>query len=192
MSKQLSLIAILVLTSIASAVPPPTALYDVSVNNNPYQGQDVIPGDFVEITWRVDEANEFTFGPAYQGVYGTISNVTNAIVQPHYPGLIFTDWTGAPDGNGGFEFFGNSVAFPLPAAGTEIVTIQFPIPILPVNTPIVFDVASGNLGQLGFASTGPGDNAPYAEFNVIPEPMTMSLLGLGGIAIIRRKNYCKV
>ena len=47
---------------------------------------------------------------------------------------------------------------------------------------------AGSLGLNEYAITYPGDVGMALEVNVVPEPATMSLLALGGLAMLRRRR----
>ena len=74
------------------------------------------------------------------------------------------------------------------AAGEVIYEFSFTADVMGL---VVVDAASGQWANTaGVAAPGSeevGGFLPYAEFNVIPEPMTVLLLGMGGLFLRRRK-----
>lgn len=79
---------------------------------------------------------------------------------------------------GAIEMFGG-----LPISGPEVI---LSVPIMEVTYPYTINVSANSAAGTvldGEALTGLIDSA-----TVVPEPMTMTLLGLGGLALIRRRR----
>lgn len=94
---------------------------------------------------------------------------------------------GGPFAEGDTVFYGPPgggwTGFPAPTG--EIFEFSFHVPDLPPSTIITVDLVEGvNFGTL--AAPGGEDGMAFAQFHV-PEPLTLSLLGLGGLVLRRRR-----
>ncbi len=179
MKKLLILVLILGLTSATYAV----ATLDITVNGQPYAGQSVEPSDIIKVVWNTTAG---TFG-GYAGLNFDVSigdYVANSFSTLGAPPLIGNDLHPEDTANG-MAILGGAAGTPFPAGW--LFEFEFHVPWgTPDSTVIVLDTLAGGYG--GFqAAPGPGDNFPYAEIHVAPEPMTIALLGFGGLFLRRRK-----
>ena len=182
MKKLLVLLLVMALAPAAFATPS----MEIDVNGQPWNGSDsVLPSDIIDVRLIEGTAGGFA------GWSGTAVNVSagdqpySATANPD--GLVFVAnvFGIAPDGNGGLNVSGNAAGIPFPA-GT-IAEFSFHVPNLPDSTVIDIAATAGNFG--GDVVGGAGDTSGLAaSIHVAPEPVTMSLLGLGGLALIRRRR----
>ena len=84
----------------------------------------------------------------------------------------------------GAALYGSKAA--LGAAGSALYTM--------IVTPTAEgSVNVANVGQVGFYGPNPFTSLPFdlgtlTQLTIVPEPMTLSLLGLGGLALLRRRR----
>lgn len=181
MKKMLALVLVLGLASVSSAA----ITMEMQVNGAPIQGS-VKPSDIIRICWNN------TAGPS--GLSGLNFLVDQGekvsfVSQPSVGTLLSNTLAANQDG------MGVRVTGALSAIGVNAGTLfclEFHVPELPASTIITLDVlAGGSNGLVGpglTARPGDGDSWPFATLHVIPEPITMTLLGLGGLVLARRRR----
>jgi hypothetical protein len=175
MKKLLTLFLVLAMASITSA-----ASLDFAVNGGAYVGQDVMGSDIVTLTLMDDRGATFLAGAI------DTSNI-NVSIGDNYSHTFFLapnmgGWTFTPVGDG-YTSVGSAIWFGglLPADGV-IFTHEFHVPDgLAFSTNITVDY------DINYSIAG-GDVAGQAVLHVVPEPMTLGLLGLGGLFLRRRKK----
>lgn len=180
MKKLLILVLALCLTSASYAV---VATLDITVNGQPYTGQDVEESDIIKVVWN--NANQ-TYG-GYSGLNFDVSAgeyEADSFVKNMVPAWI-TNTLALSETTNGMKVAGNTSAMPHPAVW--MFEFEFHVPDLPWSTIIVLDTMTGAYSGQPGAVVGPDDTWPYAELHVVPEPMTIALLGLGGLFLRRRK-----
>lgn len=121
------------------------------------------PGNATSITGLCAELMELT--PVKQGI----------IVNAGEPYVLITDIAGSRAA-GGMDGVPND---------TVVYSFEFHVPAAPYSTFITIDL--DGLSILDVFSGSVASTAAALEIHVVPEPMTIALLGLGGLFLRRRK-----
>jgi hypothetical protein len=183
MKKVVALLAVLGMSSIASA----GFVLNIDVNDQPWDGSDVKPSDVIKLTLYEDSQNLL-------GLLETNTHVSDGEVQDSMfeTGQSNPQWfiAGGETRGGtarGFDIFFNAATFLGVNPGNRWM-VWFHVPELPASSEIIIDANGGYWNSENPAGHGPDDGLPYAVLHVIPEPMTLSLLGLGGLGLLRRRR----
>ena len=177
MKKLVMILAVVLMASTASAVTDFTIL----VNGNPWDGGDVAPSDYIFVTMTEDTAGLGGLGDFMVDVSAGDYTADSAGVADFdmLAGATVTDRT---DG-----FYGVFTGMNMGNSPTgDILWFEFHVPELDPSTYIVIDPVQGSWNGV-FAVAGDADGLAYEVLHVIPEPMTIALLGLGGLFLRRRK-----
>lgn len=178
MKKLTIFLAIVLIANVGNA-----ALLDILVNEVTWTGDAVAPSDIITVTWINDE------GAGIWGGFGdftiNVSNgdeMANAWVDQSLmlPGITITPKTE------GFDVFITGSGMPMPEG--PVAGFDFHVPDYKQESDyIMIDPMLGTWFSR-VASPGPGDELPYIVLHVVPEPTTIGLLGLGALALIRRRR----
>jgi len=187
MKKLVSLLLILAITSVASA-------FTVSYQVDPADAKDdYVPSDIITINVVADaECIGASLGATTTDNGGTAD-------EPLYlaPELSVLANPGTIVNEGGVlvEFVSGSAPFGSPGvpAGSVIWSFEFHVPDVPPSTIITIDDLTDMTHvppyQTSFMDAGFNmiDDVQAVQIHVIPEPMTIALLGLGGLLLRRRR-----
>jgi len=180
MKKFLALILVLGVVNMASGA----FVLDIKVNGDDWDGQSpVVPSDIISLGLRHDAS--LGGGILNSNVNVSDGDPSSASFSDPASGWLLAGGEMYEQDHGFDMFFNGAVLFPRAAA--DIWHVEFHVPDLDASSYIIID-ANGGYWDGSNADEGSGDGLPYAMIHVIPEPMTMSLLGLGGLALIRRRR----
>jgi hypothetical protein len=197
MKKLLVLLLVLGMISVTNAG---TLTIDVEVGGVDYAGQALAPG--TEVTVKIIQTATDTAGAGgemYVAFAGTPVSITDntpgpAVYDPGPPASLY-GWNWLLNGGvsmidqGGGVYHAWKGAAANPGVGTPGVgAVMDPLgPIMYSNTyEFKFQVGDGDT-DLVWGGTWDGDLDGIAETIIVPEPMTIALLGLGGLFLRRRK-----
>ena len=186
MKKLLIVLMILTMTSVASAA----VVIDIWVNGGAYTGQDVKPSDYITVVvgttvplsegWAETLMN-ISNGDLYDGSFGYDSAGDSWLVfgyQWQTPGAEMT----------GFDLYVNGTPWTPNTPDGDLYWFEFHVPDYKEESMWIYiDPIDGTWDGTD-ASVGAGDELPYIALHIVPEPMTVALLGLGGLFLIRRRN----
>jgi len=136
------------------------------------------PGDTLTMNW-------FDNSEVYGGFGDVIINVSQGnFVSAAYANigwLLKADPVVTVNG-AGFDIAIGASAFPIPANTGNIFTLVFTVPTTAAaQSKVNIAVTTGGYNQMF------GADLPSASLTVVPEPVTLVLLGLGGLFLRRRK-----
>jgi hypothetical protein len=175
MKKLLALVLILAMTSVASA-----ALVEIFVNGDPYTGQDVEGSDIITFLFSEDAMVFGGFGDLQLNVDHGDYVADSAWINPGFT-VIPGDIAVQPVGDG-FDVFVYGQGFPAPTG--DLMGFDFHVPYdLEESALITISHVAGNWNNLL-----PGQLMDDIVLHVVPEPMTIALLGLGGLFLRRRRS----
>ena len=178
MKKFLTLFIVLAMAASASAV---TVEYAVTVNGAPYTGQDVAGSEIIHVQWMA--APEDLMG----GFGAIVIDIDHGdyVADSFYEqaGFMMTTMGVVSPVADGFQVSGGSTGFNLaPDQVNGVIGFDFHVPEdLEPSTLITIGPTAGTFNLVSF------DLLPSIVLHVIPEPMTIALLGLGGLFLRRRK-----
>jgi hypothetical protein len=177
MKKVIVFLAVMAIAGAANA-----ASVRIEVNGGAWDGQSsVAPSDIITFIFSEDVA-----------VFGGFGDFLMGVSEGHYEadtlGFHEGPWVLAPSTvdavqpvNGGFTVFAASQGFPAPTG--DIMWFDFHVPELPDSSIIDITHLQGNWNNLF-----PDNLFAPIRLHVTPEPMTIGLLGLGGLALLRRRR----
>jgi hypothetical protein len=158
---------------------------------------DVVVGDTISV--EIFAGDSVIASP----ILNTVLNVSDAASASNFALTTTSDWSYqdptngiSSDGSGGYDVkvSGNLNAGKVPI-DQSIYSFQF---VTDAVGTVVIDAVSGNwstytavVGQAGEAyydTYGTVGGLPYAEITVVPEPMTIVLLGFGSLFLLRRRK----
>jgi hypothetical protein len=172
MKKLLVMFVVLGMASMASAA----VTVDVHVNGQQWDGSSsVSPSDIVSV-WYFESANPFSGG--FTGFNLNVSDGDYVADSLGVLGGALFGGLNATDATNGFDIGGAASYFNADTAG-GIVHFEFHVPNLPDSSVILIRQTAGTWG---------GGDFPSTDIHVTPEPVTMSMLGLGGLALLRRRR----
>lgn len=196
MKKLLVLMLVFVMASVASAGLTTGWYYSWSWTDD--NGEDVEVGDTISV--EIFAGDSVIASP----ILDTVLNVDDAASATNFALTTTGDWSYkdptngiSSDGSGGYNVLvsGNLNAGKVPK-DASIYSFQF---VTDAVGTVTIDAVSGNwstftaaVGQAGealFDTYGTVGGLPYAnDIVVVPEPMTIALLGLGGLFLLRRRK----
>jgi hypothetical protein len=183
MKKLLVFLTVLAVAGVANG-----AVIDILVNGADWIGQDVEPSDRIKVTWRNDVAGVYGGGfGAFQisvsnGDYYEGTGWVNTTALPVLPGITVT---ATDPGHNVYLTGGTYMEVPT----GDMASWEFHVPDYKVESDyIIIDPYAGSWNSV-YAYPGEGaDQFPYIVLHVIPEPMTIALLGMGGLFLLRRRR----
>ena len=170
--------AIVMGTPTWTVVDPVTHDYDLSMSDTQYRSQANVAGDFttsdeldpsVRIIEDIDNDASFAWTDYHitMGMSHNFSFVTAGLVMPDGWTATVSDVTAGTIPNGGSGYIG---------------TIDY------LKGPDGDAIAIGDTGEFGFKVSFSGTTSFCTEQNPTPEPATIGLLGLGAMALLRRRK----
>jgi hypothetical protein len=194
MKKLIFLLCVLLLASVSFGVPD----WIVSVDDGsgqgfvPWEGQDVKPSDLIQVVFA---SYDVTFG----GFAAFTITSTNGLFMElwHRPNGDYPDgWYGFPwseevtqygdaERPEGFQLVvSGSGPLGQPDPMGELFGFIFHVPDYKLPSDWIYI----NHTEGSFGAVFPPDVVPEIAIHVIPEPMTIALMGLGGLFLVRRKK----
>lgn len=183
MKKLLIVLMILTMTSVASAA----VVIDIWVNGGAYTGQDVKPSDYITVLVGTTTPLE--------SWANTLMNISNgdyyddSFERDLTDGwLVFGQEWRTPTGEmTGFDLFVNGAVW-TPTPDGDLYWFEFHVPDYKTESMWIYiDPIDGDWDGTD-AVEGATDELPYIALHIVPEPMTVALLGLGGLFLIRRRK----
>jgi hypothetical protein len=176
MRKFLVLILVMSLANFASA----TTIFKILVNGQPHAGEDLVGSDDITVIVNDPAAVGGFGGYASYKIDVSAGDFTSGTV--HAELILVPSVTSVVDGDGFIATLTGS-ALALSPVG-DVGTVLFHVPNdLEASTDIVIAQVAGAWNN-DFNTA----NYPSVTLHVIPEPMTLSLLALGGLSLIRRRR----
>jgi len=179
MKKLMIFLAIALMANAASA-----ALLELTVNDQPWTGQDVGPSDIITVVWNNDVAGQYGGFGALTINHSNGEQAGDAWVDPRFVYPLITIVPLPPPE--GFDVIITGGGYPTPTGPLAGWTFHVP-DYKEASDIIIIDPVSGAFNNV-YAVPGPDDGLPYVELHVTPEPMTIALLGLGGLLLVRRRK----
>lgn len=189
MKKLLVLILVLAMTSAVFAAGTP--VLQIWVNGTPWQGGDVLPSDIITVAFLETEG-------AIAAPMGSnfLIEMTNGDYEDQslyvYESTSIGDVVLYDDENPGFgvgasgnTMWGTGALLPTEGELEDIVFMfDFHVPWYKVPSDWIYINTMGSYGQVDRTD----DELLDAAIHVVPEPMTIALLGLGGLFLVRRRK----
>lgn len=192
MKKLLIFMLVLGMASLANA----TLTWSITGNSGP-GALEVEPSDVITITLSLSggNSNGLSFGVVTdQGAGGTM---TDSLLAAGYDAIHFDGFTAAEAaaaGMSGTYGLGDAVyivgATSATAVSGTLVTLYYTVdPAAVIGSTINIITQMGEFGSLDTVNVGGTEVKPATlGLDVVPEPMTVLLLGLGGLFLRRRKG----
>jgi hypothetical protein len=184
MKKLLVLTLVLGLASVSYA-----QILDIEVNGNPWDGtSSVKPSDQIAVSYNHPLSSNGSYaGFQFNVDLGGLVSFTKRGAPPLTGENMAAAQVGA-----GIDVTGGAAGMPFAPGWWWTLTFHVPEGTAPSTTITLDTVAGGFPGfpvvYPGNAAPGAGDGWGYAQLHVVPEPMTIALLGLGGLMLVRRRK----